>query len=156
MVTAAEGVAGGEAALAELQARLACEDVVRASFRLIDEGHATQAAGLYTVDGTLTLTDATKQVGDVTLRGADIHRAMRQREADDRVTVHVATQSSFELTDPDLAESECHLQLYRLGDDRTESPKPRVLSHVQDVLVHGADGAWRISARRITILAGSR
>jgi hypothetical protein len=152
MVTAAQSVPG----MAHLQARLACEDLVRASFRLIDEGHATQAAELYAVDGTLTLADATKQVDDVTLRGEDIHRAMRQREAEDRKTVHVLTQSSFELKDPDLAEAECHLQVYELSDDRTESPKPRALSHVQDVLARVEDGAWRISARRITILAGSR
>ena len=156
MVTADHGVAGSVTGIAHLQARLACDDLVRASFRLIDEGHATQAAELYAVDGTLTLADATKQVDDVTLRGEDIHRAMRQREAEDRKTVHVLTQSSFQLTDADLAESECHLQVYGLGDDRTESPKPRALSHVQDILVRGADGAWRISARRITILAGSR
>jgi hypothetical protein len=156
MVTAAQGLAGSVTGWAQLQARLACEDAVRASFRLIDEGHATQAAGLYTVDGTLTLSDTTKQVGDVTLRGADIHRAMRQREAEDRKTVHVLTQSSFALTDPDRAESACHLQVYGLGGDRTASPKPRALSHVQDVLVRGPEGAWRISARRITILAGSR
>jgi hypothetical protein len=156
MVTAPQGSAGSVTGLAQLQARLACEDVVRASFRLIDEGHATQAAGVYTLDGTLTLSDTAKHVGDVTLRGTDIRCAMRQREAEDRKTVHLLTQSSFQFTDPDLAELECHLQVYGLGDDRTESPKPRALSRVQDVLVRGADGAWRISARRITILAGSR
>jgi hypothetical protein len=155
MVTAAR-VAGCEATLAQLQARRACEDVVRASFRLIDEGHASQTAGLYTVDGTLTLSDGTKHAGDVTFRGADIRRAMRQREAEDRKTVHVLTPSSFQLTAHDLAESECHLQVYGLGDDRTESAKPPALSHVQDMLVRCADGAWCISARRITVLAGRR
>jgi hypothetical protein len=100
MVTAIAGTVGAEAGLAELQARLACEDVVRTWFRLIDEGHATQAAGLYTADGSLTLSDATKQAGDVTLRGEDINRAMRHREDEDRETVHVLSQSSFQLTDP--------------------------------------------------------
>jgi histone H3/H4 len=156
MVTAARSLAGRGARVAQLEARLACEDVVRASFRLIDEGHASQAAGLYAVDGMLTLSDATKHDGNVTLSGADIHRAMRQREAEQRSTVHVLTQSSFRLTDPDRAESEGLLQVYGLGDDRTDSPKPRALSHVQDVLTREADGAWRIAARRITILAGSR
>jgi hypothetical protein len=149
-------VTGGAPGLEQLQARVACEDVVRTSFRLIDEGHASQAAGLYTVDGTLTRSDATKQVDDVTLRGADIHRAMREREAQDRKTVHVLAQSSFRFTAPDVAEGECHLQLYVLGDDLNESARPRALSRVHDVLIRGADGAWRISARRITILAGGR
>ncbi|HEV7976853.1 nuclear transport factor 2 family protein [Amycolatopsis sp.] len=156
MVTAIAGTAGAEAGLAELRARLACEDVVRASFRLIDEGHATQAAGLYTADGSLTLSDATKQAGDVTLRGEDINHAMRHREDEDRETVHVLSQSSFQLTDPEVAESECQLQVYVLGDDRAESAKPGSLSRVRDELVRGADGLWRISARRITILAGRR
>jgi hypothetical protein len=156
MVTAGPAVAGSVTGLAQMQARLACEDVVRASFRLIDEGHATRAAGLYTADGTLTLSDATKPVGDATLRGADVHGAMRQREAEDRKTAHVLTHSSFRLTHPDRSESEGHLQVYGLDDDRTESPMPRALSHVHDVLVRGADGAWRISERRITILAGRR
>jgi hypothetical protein len=156
MVTFPRLLAGRRAGVALLQARLACEDVVRASFRLIDQGQATKAAGLYAVDGRLTLSDATQRVANVTLRGADIHAAMRQREAEDRKTVHVLTPLSFRLTDPDRAESECHLQLYRLGADRTESPKPRALSHVLDVLAHDGDGGWRISARRITVLAGSR
>jgi hypothetical protein len=156
MVTAARRLAGRHAGLAELRARLACEDVLRASFRLIDEGHAGLAADLYAADGMLTLSDATTHVGNVTLRGVDIHQAMRQREAEDRKTIHVLTPSSFRLTAPDRAESECLLQVYGLGDDRTDSPKPRTLSHVQDVLARGADGGWRICARRITILAGSR
>jgi ketosteroid isomerase-like protein len=140
----------------DVAARFACADVVRASFQLIDDGHATQAVALYTADGTLTLSDATKQVGDVTLRGADLHGAMLEREAAARTTVHVLTPSAFRLTGPDVAESDCHLQLYVLGDDRSASPRPRALSQVRDVLARGADGAWRISARRITILAGSR
>ena len=81
MVTFPGVLAGRRAGVALLQARLACEDVVRASFRLIDQGQATKAAGLYAVDGTLTLSDATQRVANVTLRGADIHAAMRQREA---------------------------------------------------------------------------
>jgi hypothetical protein len=141
---------------ADVAARFACADVVRASFQLIDDGHATRTAGLYTVDGTLTLSDATKPAGDVTLRGADIHGAMREREAAARTTVHVLTPSAFRITSPDRAESDCHLQLYVLGDDRSASPGPRALSQVRDVLARGADGAWRIAARRITILAGSR
>ncbi|HWG24997.1 nuclear transport factor 2 family protein [Actinospica sp.] len=140
----------------DVAARLACADVVRASFQLIDDGHATQAARLYTVDGTLTLSDATKPAGDVTLRGPDIHGAMRDREAAARTTVHVLAPSAFRFTGPDRAESDCHLQLYVLGDDRSTSPGPRALSHVRDVLTRSADGAWRIAARRITILAGSR
>ena len=140
----------------DVVARLACADVVRASFRLIDDGHATQSAGLYTADGTLTRSDATSQVGDVTLHGADLHGAMREREAAARTTVHVLTPSAFRLTGTDRAESDCHLQLYVLGDDRSASPMTRALSQVRDVLVRGADGEWRISARRITILAGSR
>jgi hypothetical protein len=140
----------------DVAARLACADVVRASFQLIDDGHATQAAGLYTVDGTLTLSDATKPAGDVTLRGPDIHGAMREREAAARTTVHVLTPSAFRFTGPDRAESDCHLQLYVLGDDRSASPGPHALSQVRDVLARGADGAWRIAARRISILAGSR
>jgi hypothetical protein len=149
MVTAA-----GSAA--EVAARLACTDVVLASFRLIDEGHATQVAGLYTADGTLTRSDTAKPAGDVTLRGAEIHGAMREREAADRTTVHVLTPSAFRFTGPDRAESVCHVQLYVLSDDRPASPEPRALSQVRDVLDRGADGVWRISARRITILAGSR
>jgi hypothetical protein len=156
MVTAARRVVGGVASLAQLQAQSACGDVVRASFRLIDEGRATQAAELYTVDATLTLSHPAAKVGDVTLRGADIHRAMRQREAEDRITVHVLSNPTFQLADPDLAESECHLQVYRLGEDRTESPEPRTLGHVRDILARRADGVWRISERRITILAGNR
>ena len=156
MVTAARRLAGRNAGVAELQARLACEDVLRASFRLIDEGHASLAADLYAADGMLTLSDATTHAGNVTLRGADIRGAMRARQAEDRKTIHVLTPSSFRLTAPDRAESECLLQVYGLGADRTDSPKPRALSHVQDVLARGADGAWRIFARRITTLAGSR
>jgi hypothetical protein len=156
MVTARRLLAPGRAAVAPLQARLACEDVVRASFRLIDQGQATRAADLYAVDGTLTLSDATKPVANVTLRGGDIQAAMRQREAEDRRTVHVLTPLSFRLAAPDEAESESHLQVYGLGGDPAESPQPRVLSHVQDVLARDGDGAWHIWARRITILAGSR
>ena len=141
---------------ADVAARFACADVVRASFQLIDDGHATRTAGLYTVDGTLTLSDATKPAGDVTLRGADIHGAMREREAAARTTVHVLTPSAFRFTGPDRAESVCHVQLYVLGDDQPASPEPRALSHVRDELARGADGAWRIAARRITIVAGSR
>lgn len=143
-------------AVAPLQARLACEDVVRASFRLIDQGQATRGADLYAVDATLTLSDATKPVADVTLRGADIQAAMRQRQAEDRRTVHVLTPLSFLLTAPDEAESECHLQVYGLDGDPAQAPLPRALSHVRDVLVRNPHGAWRISARWITILAGSR
>jgi hypothetical protein len=156
MVTVRRVLARGRAAVAPLQARLACEDVVRASFRLIDQGQATHAADLYTGDGMLTLSDATKPVADVTRRGGDIHAAMLQREAEHRRTVHILTPLSFRLTAPDEAESESHLQVYGLGGDPAESPQSRVLSHVQDVLARGADGEWRISARRITILAGSR
>jgi hypothetical protein len=156
MVTVRHVLKPARYAVAPLQARLACEDVLRASFRLIDQGQATRAADLYAVDGTLTLSDATKPVANVTLRGADIHAAMRQREAEHRRTLHVLTPLSFRLTAPDEAESECHLQVYGLDGDPAEAPSPRALSHVQDVLARDPDGAWRISARRITILAGSR
>lgn len=156
MVTAASGLAGGEAGLTQLQARLACEDVVRASFRLVDEAAAAQAARLYAADGTLTWSDLTRDVGDTTLRGAEIHRALQQREAEDRRTVHVVTPSSFRLTDPGLGEVECHVQLYVLGADAADRPGPRALSKVHDALIQEADGTWRISARRITLLAGSR
>jgi hypothetical protein len=146
--------AGGSAA--EVAARLACTDVVLASFRLIDDGHATQVAGLYTADGTLTRPDPAKPAADVTLRGAEIHDAMREREASDRRTVHVLTPSAFRFTGPDRAESDWHVQLYVLGDVRSASPAPRALSQVRDVLARGVDGVWRIAARRISILAGSR
>src|SRR4051812_2869739 len=104
MVTVRHALAPGRAAVAPLQARLACEDVVRASFRLIDQGRATQAADLYAGDGMLTLSDATQPVANQTLRGGEIRAAMHQREAEDRRTVHILTPISFRLTAPDEAE----------------------------------------------------
>lgn len=140
--------AAGDAA--GFEARVACEDVVRASFRLIDQGRASAAAELYAAGATLVM-ESTEQVR---LRGEEIQQAMEQREKQDRRTVHVVSPSLFRIVDPALAACESHLQVYRLDGDRTGPPAPRTVSRVHDELIRDSDGHWRIAARRITVLAG--
>ncbi|WP_326566392.1 nuclear transport factor 2 family protein [Amycolatopsis rhabdoformis] len=131
------------------EARLACEDVVRKSFRLIDDGHAGASADCYTADATLVMAAAQ----EVRAEGAQIRAAMRRREQEDRRTLHVVSPSSFEL-DADRAECHCDLQVFALSDPAT-APNLRTLSRVHDVLKR-EDGQWLIAERRITVLAGGR
>jgi hypothetical protein len=135
-----------------LLTRFDCLDLVRTSFRLIDEGHAGATAELYAANATLV----THSDGEIRLQGEEIRLAMRQREKQDRRTVHVVSPSSFQLIEADQAECVSHLQVYVLGGDPTAPPTPRLLSQVHDELVLETDGRWRIAARRITVLAGRR
>jgi hypothetical protein len=137
---------------AHLVMRLSCFDVVRASFRLIDDGRAGATAELYAEGATLVRHGE----GELRLRGDAIGQAMRQREQLDRRTVHVVTPSSFRRLDTDRAECESHLQVYDLSDDPAAPPTPTLLSRVHDELVSRPDGSWLITARRITVLAGRR
>ena len=134
------------------EARVGCEDVVRASFRLIDEGQARASADLYTADATLVMNSA----GETRLQGDQIRQAMHQREQAVRATAHVVSPLSFELVGPDGAECDCYLQVYALESEPTAPPRLQAVSRFHDVLVRAADGRWRIAARRITVLAGGR
>ncbi|MET7994917.1 nuclear transport factor 2 family protein [Amycolatopsis sp. NPDC005232] len=130
------------------EARFACEDVVRTSFRLIDEGHASASAECYTDDATLVMASTQEMRAE----GGQIREAMRRREQEDRPTLHVVSPSWFDL-DGDRAECRCDLQVYALGDPAAP-PHLRTVSRVHDVLTRAA-GRWRIAERRITVLAGA-
>ncbi|RYF38076.1 MAG: hypothetical protein EOO27_51410, partial [Comamonadaceae bacterium] len=53
--TSAEFIAGTEPEFAQIQARMACLDLVTSFFELVDAGHAARTADLFTSDGTLNI-----------------------------------------------------------------------------------------------------
>ena len=141
--------AGKEAELEELQAHAACSDVIAQFFRYVDSGQATRAAGLFTEDAEMSS-------GDLTATGEQIRAILSIRETDGKRRLHFPTEISFELTSPNEANAQTLLQLFVLNDENPQaSPQVRAITHVDDVLVRTDGDGWRLSRRRVTILAGS-
>jgi hypothetical protein len=141
--------AGCPATPSELQARAACGDVIAQFFQYVDSGQATKATQLFTTDGEMSS-------GEITLRGEQIRQVLSIRETDGIRRLHFPTQIGFELVSPTEAKAQTLLQLFLLdtGAGPGAAPHIQAITHVDDVLVL-IDAGWRISRRRVTVLAGT-
>lgn len=141
--------AAGEASLSELHARTACADVIAQFFHYVDSGQATQAVHLFTADGEMSSAEHT-------FRGEQIRQVLSVRETDGKKRLHFPTQIGFELVSPTEAKVQSLLQLFLLDTGAVSGSTPHIqaITHVDDVLVCTEVG-WRISQRRVTVLAGS-
>ncbi len=131
----------------DISARLACEDLMVESYRLVDEGHASSVAGLFTDDGRFTVTGAVDVAGKAAL--AEFFSA---READSsRQTRHCLSNLSFNASSPGEATVRATLMLFVLGENRASTPS--ALADVRD-RYRREGGNWRIAERTTTLVAG--
>ncbi len=132
---------------ADTAARLACQDLMIRSYRLVDDGQASMATELFTTDGRF------KVAGSVDIAGrGSLDEFFSTREADaERKTRHCLTNLSFTSASAGEAAIRATLMLFVLnGSDAT---KLSVLADVEDrYRLEG--GNWRIAARTTIPVAG--
>ncbi|GAA3527208.1 hypothetical protein GCM10022222_07760 [Amycolatopsis ultiminotia] len=135
--------------VADVEARLACTDLINSFGRLVDSGQAGKAVELFTEAGVLV------SPGQVIRGREELAKAFAAREADaDRRTVHQVTNVVFEAVGPETARAQSIVCLYVLG--RPGELTPRALSRFDDEFERGEDGRWRFSRRTAAPLAGGR
>lgn len=130
--------------LAELDVRVACEDLVTAYAHFIDLGDAAAVADLFTDDGVW-------HGGNVHMEGgAEIKAGFGRRAATDRRSAHVCTNLAVTSDGPDAADGVCYFTLYRHdgGDPGTPAPLagPAMVGVYRDRFVR-TDAGWRFASR---------
>lgn len=128
---------------AGVETRLTCEDLMIQSYRLVDEGHASQVTELFTQDGQFMIE------GAIDASGSDaLARLFAAREADKaRRTRHCLSNFSFIQVSDDEARGRATLMVFVLG----EGGAPNALADVEDCY-RTEGGHWRIAARTTTPL----
>jgi hypothetical protein len=132
---------------ADIAARLACQDLMIQSYRLVDNGRASGATELFTEDGRFAI------AGSVDINGKEsLTRFFSTREDDtERKTRHCLTNLAFSSSSAGEASIRATLILFVLsGSDPTT---PNALADVEDTY-RMEGGRWRIAARTTTLVAG--
>ena len=132
---------------ADIAARLACEDLMIQSYRLVDDGRASGATELFTQDGRFAITNS------VDIKGKEsLSRFFSSREDDtERKTRHFLTNLAFSSSSAGEASIRATLILFVLsGSDPTT---PNALADVEDTY-RMEHGRWRIATRTTTLVAG--
>jgi hypothetical protein len=149
MTPAHDHYVGIERTPQQLDAELACHDLIHAFADRIDRGAATEAIDLFTDDA---------EVGTAEHRAKgrnEIAPMLASREADaSRRTCHQVTNIMFQQTGPDTASAHSLLCLFVL--DGQQEPTVRAISRLDDQFARDAAGQWRFSRRLATMLAGAR
>lgn len=143
-------MSGGSDALDALAARCACQDIATRSYRLVDEGHASEVPALFTADGVFEVESRVRIEGTPALT-----EFFTAREADRaRRTRHCLVDGLWRQTSATEAEQEATLLLFLLGSEDPEAGVPvRALATVRDRF-RAEDGVWRIAQRLTRALAG--
>jgi hypothetical protein len=125
---------------------IAIAELLYRSFWLIDNGRASEVAGFFTPDGSLTFGPGAPKPG--TLSGEQIGQMMTAREAQKQVTSrHVLSNVLIAPQGNDRVELRALMTLFRTESDQLVSDVASV-ADVVDTLVRSG-GEWKIEARLI-------
>lgn len=128
--------------LPRLVAQQACAALVSRYTHLVDEGHASEVADLFTADGVWSSPEATFDGREA------IRTAFLRREKSGRRSRHVCTNLAVDVEDEYHATGLCYLTLYRT-DAETTPPRgttPDLVGVYRDRFVRTEDG-WRFESR---------
>jgi uncharacterized protein (TIGR02246 family) len=128
--------------LSLLVAERACAALVTRYTHLVDEGHASEVADLFTADGVWSSPE-TKLDGREAIRAAFL-----RREKSGRTSRHICTNVGIDVEDEAHATGLCYLTLFRTDTAATPArgTMPDLVGVYRDRFVRTEDG-WRIAAR---------
>ena len=133
----------------DLSARFACQDLMIESYRLVDEGNASDVTRLFTDDGEFLIEGIAAISGRESL--SEFFQARKNDQT--RQTKHCLTNLYFNLTAANEATIHATLLLFVLGSE--DATIPEAVAEVEDRYRREGE-TWRIAARRTTPLAGGR
>ena len=139
----------GRPGAVDAAARQAVEALVHRHAWLIDRGQAGEVAELYTEDAVLTGIGPEKRGRAAIAAWASAREAMTGRRSR-----HVQTNLLVEDGGDGLLTGHVTLTLYR-HDGEGGAPTPMLVGDYSDRYRLGADGAWRIAERRLTVAFGA-
>lgn len=128
--------------LSRLAAEHACAALITRYTHLVDEGHASQVADLFTADGVWASPESTFDGRDA------IRAAFLRRETSGRRSRHVCTNVAIDLEDETHATGLCYLTLFRTDAERTppKGTTPDLVGVYRDRFVRTEEG-WRFASR---------
>jgi hypothetical protein len=122
-------------------------DLIHQFYRLVDSGRASETAGFFSADGSLTFGVGSPKPG--TIRGAEIALAMRDRERlADVTTRHVISNVVFAQESDGKISAHYLMTLFR-ADTGPRTTVPAFVADIDEMFVRTNDG-FRISARTVT------
>lgn len=130
------------------QADCACRDTVARAALHLDHGELEAFAGCFTEDAQL------QRPGGAPLQGRAAILAAYQSRPAARLTRHLLAAPVVDLLAPDRARCRTPVQLWAGDRADAEGPQgrpqrgPVLVGRFDDLLARGADGRWRIAARR--------
>jgi hypothetical protein len=137
---------GQEASDLHLRARHACQDLIFRSFKLIDEGRASETRKLFIEDGVHTLNDQAFQ-------GPTLTEFFKAREANvERRTRHCVANLAFNMATERTAEASYTSVVYVLPQQT-----PGAVCDIRDTFTKQEQtGTWLLTRREVLVVAGSR
>jgi ketosteroid isomerase-like protein len=134
---------------ADVEAELACRDLMTSFCAAVDAGRADEAASVFTEDCSADIGDQTKQ------GRAAVREVLAARPAGTgRRTLHLLCNPVIRTTGENSAAGTSVIVAFVLVDaDGTLDRTPRRISAVSDQFTRGADGRWLIAERRTATLA---
>ena len=129
--------------LSRLVAEQACAALITRYTHLVDEGHASVVADLFTDDGVWASPEAR-------LEGRDaIRAAFLRREQSSRRSRHVCTNVAIDVEDESQATGLCYLTLFRTDSEGTPArgTTPDLVGVYRDRFVRTDDDGWRFASR---------
>lgn len=128
--------------LSRLVAEQACAALITRYTHLVDEGHASEVADLFTDDGVWGSPEATFEGREA------IRAAFRRREQSGRRSRHVCTNVAIDVADEASATGLCYLTLFRTDAEGTPArgTTPDLVGAYRDRFVRTEDG-WRFASR---------
>lgn len=139
--------------LQRMAAERSCEALIARYAHVIDDGHASQVADLFTADGVWESPEST-------LVGRDaIRTAFLRREQSGRRSRHVCTNVAVDVVDESNATGICYLVLFRTDAPDDGSPargtQPALVGVYRDSFARDPEG-WRFRHRvtEVAFLAG--
>ncbi|MGW8202294.1 nuclear transport factor 2 family protein [Sphingomonas bisphenolicum] len=127
-----------------IKARLACEDLVMTSIKLIDDGFAEQARPLFT-------NDAVHTANGTVFQGEGVTQMFAARQARGGVTRHCVTNLVFRQTSDTTATIWSICVVYGLSqDDESKRKIPHAVIDFTDSFERQSDGRWMITRREAT------
>jgi SnoaL-like domain len=130
--------------VAAMAARGACRQLLDHVHASVDEGRASAAAGVFTVDAVVELPSRSA-------RGAsEISHALAAREASPRTTVHVVGSFDFQLVSEDDGTAAGSLVIYG-GESGQIDRTPEAIARYAVTFHRAADG-WRIARLELRLV----
>ncbi len=138
------------AAAVPAETRQAIEALIHEHAWLIDHGAANRVPTLFTGDARL-IGLGSDRIG----RDAITAWALARAAMSDRTSRHVQTNIRIEPGSGGTMRGTVVLTVYRHDGPGLGSSAPLLIGEYEDIYAQGADGAWRIAERRLTVLFGT-